>query len=295
MAATIRVDADLTLSRPGEGADAADEVYATVTASGADVEIYLEHPADVTGLGVLGAETLPALRTLAAEIANLGIVVCLTGPAGEVGRVGAVKSSIIDRQVTGSPHVRLGSVKGVMQVRQGKKERASHPSPLFLPPTTLFPLAPTLERSRRDRPTTTHYTPGSGRPRLIFVVGSDQWDGRPPREFALEAETITIGSSPDADLQLDGLDPMHAEIRHDKDDEYVLFVNDKPAGAIPLLDSDRLDPNAGQILRTGARIELGPWRMGYFREEFADHGRPFGGRLGGELSRQKRQPPRRRN
>ena len=37
---------------------------------------------------------------------------------------------------------------------------------------------------------------------------------------------------------------------------------------------------------------MGPWRMAFFREEYADHGRPFGGRLGGEFSVQKPQPTR---
>ncbi|MGO1547519.1 MAG: hypothetical protein ACTHXL_09220, partial [Microbacterium gubbeenense] len=44
-------------------------------------------------------------------------------------------------------------------------------------------------------------------------------------------------------------------------------------------------------LRTGASFTAGPWRFVFQREEFADHGRPFGGRQGGELSDQ---PPQRR-
>jgi hypothetical protein len=46
-------------------------------------------------------------------------------------------------------------------------------------------------------------------------------------------------------------------------------------------------------LRTGALITLGPWRLAFFREEFADHGRPFGGRMGGEFAVQRPQPARR--
>jgi hypothetical protein len=34
-------------------------------------------------------------------------------------------------------------------------------------------------------------------------------------------------------------------------------------------------------LRTAARVEVGRWTMSFFREEFADHGRPYGGRIGG--------------
>ena len=41
-----------------------------------------------------------------------------------------------------------------------------------------------------------------------------------------------------------------------------------------------------ETLRTGSRFTVGPWELVFAREEFADHGRPFGGRLGGEFSDQ---------
>ena len=46
------------------------------------------------------------------------------------------------------------------------------------------------------------------------------------------------------------------------------------------------------ILRTGARIDVGGHSLSFFREEYADHGRPYGGRSGGEIGYQRRQPPR---
>ena len=46
------------------------------------------------------------------------------------------------------------------------------------------------------------------------------------------------------------------------------------------------------ILRTGTRVDVGPWTLSYFREEYADHGRPYGGRIGGELGHQLSQPSR---
>jgi hypothetical protein len=52
-------------------------------------------------------------------------------------------------------------------------------------------------------------------------------------------------------------------------------------------------PNAGRILRTGALITLGSWRLAFFREEFADHGRPFGGRDGRKFPVQRQQLERR--
>ena len=47
-----------------------------------------------------------------------------------------------------------------------------------------------------------------------------------------------------------------------------------------------------QLLRTGTRVEVGTHRLVFFREEYADHGRPYGGRIGGEAGHQRPQPPR---
>ena len=129
-------------------------------------------------------------------------------------------------------------------------------------------------------PTSTHAESGAGRPRLIFKVG-EGWDGTPPREFDLLDTTTRIGSADDMDLRLEGLEPFHAEIRHSDEDEYVLsrvVADDEQNG--PMMSSAGLVGEG--ILRTGSPVELGSWSMSYFREEFADHGRPGGGREGGE-------------
>ena len=140
-----------------------------------------------------------------------------------------------------------------------------------------------------QHPTTTHAAFGAGDPKLIFVVGSDNWDGEPAREFPLTSDIIRIGSAPEMDLQLDGLDPSHAEIRHNEDDEYVLVVfGDAELSS----EHESGDVEGGHVLRTGARVELGAWAMSFSREEFADHGRPYGGRQGGEGAHQQRQAPR---
>jgi hypothetical protein len=78
-------------------------------------------------------------------------------------------------------------------------------------------------------------------------------------------------------LRLDGLADQHAEIRCEDSDEYVLVDLGAPGGS-------RVDgrPVERAALHTGDRIELGSWTMSYFRDEHADHGRPFGGRSGGE-------------
>lgn len=133
--------------------------------------------------------------------------------------------------------------------------------------------------------TTTHAAPGAGRPRLIFIVGDD-WSGGVPPEYDLVREVTRIGSGPDSDLTLDGLLPEHAEIRHDEHDEYVLHAH----GAAGL--DHGVEQSEGLILRTGTRVGLGAWAMSFARDEFADHGRPYGGRQGGEYAHQAGQPDR---
>jgi hypothetical protein len=278
VATAVRLDIDLAFSVEFEGA----EITGTVTASGSEIDVVVS---DAAGLLAGARGGIRSIRRAALELARRGAVVSLAGEDGVLASIGAVRGSVADRLLTGSPHI---SVRSYPALLAAVRSRRAENAPVFLPPPTLLPLAPTLERNRRPRITTTHYTPGSGRPRLIFVQGSEYWDGRPPREFELRPGVTTIGSAEDSDLRLSGLEPLHAQIRHDEHDEYYLFVLGEATG-VPLLDPDL---GVGRILRTGARIELGEWRMGYFREEFADHGRPFGGRLGGELSLQRPQPPR---
>lgn len=122
---------------------------------------------------------------------------------------------------------------------------------------------------------TTHDPRGGGRPRLIFAFGGSAPEHASQREFDLKPGVTVIGSGPDADLRLDGLAARHAEIRRDERDEYV--YTDLGGDA-----SGRVDGQAvSKPLRTGDRIELGGWTLSYFREEYADHGIPFGGRHGG--------------
>jgi hypothetical protein len=270
MAVVTRLDIDLVFSLVEPGAP--ESLEGTIRASGTEVTITANHP---ELLGSRRSVSLARLRDISQEIAALGFSVTLCGPAGLIASIGDVKSSVVHRALTGSPHVRLGSAAAVAPLLRQKSTSAAMP----FPPMTLFPLVPTVVRNSRDHISTTHYTPGSGRPRLVFVIGSENWDGTPAREFDLLPETTLIGSGADADLTLPGLGKTTALIRHDSRDEYVLEV----AGMAPV------------TLRTGARIELGDWRMAFFRAEFADHGRPWGGRLGGELSHQRPQQERHRS
>jgi len=284
MPSPVRLDIDLQFSL--SGVDALQGVVGSVSAAGNDITVTLSE----------GAVTLPASRTglalarvVGAELARLGLTVSLKTRHGVVGTAGAVRPPWFQRLVTRSPHLVLGSLTALLALR--RDGRSPGAQPITLPPTTLFPITPTVLRRVARRPTTTHYLPGSGRPRLIFTVSSGTWDGKPPREFDLLPDVTVIGASGAADLLLPGLDAEHARIVHNDQDEYVLFVTgDEPHTGQPVL-VDR--PSPGRILRTGALITLGPWRLAFFREEFADHGRPFGGRAGGEYAVQRPQPPRR--
>jgi len=280
---------DTTGAEFGDSFGDSDAMQGTVTAEGTEITVFTSNPE----MFVQGrALNLEPLRAVAAELATRGLTVAIKGPVGLIVRLGDVQASVTQRLVTRSPHIVLGSRSALAPLVQARMRGKSRmPVAIPLPPATVFPLAPTFDRRSRRKVTTTHYTPGSGRPRLIFVVGSENWNGQMPREFDLLPGITTIGSSPEANLQLPGLKPLHAEIRHDDNDEYRLFAIGEVAGSTRPAEGSEKSAN-GQILRTGSRLEMGPWRMGYFREEFADHGRPFGGRVGGEFAYQKTQPPR---
>lgn len=283
----VRLDIDLSFSEHEQGADADTPPFeGTITATGTEVRIVVSDPSRLPGNG---RRTLAELSTVADALASRGISVKLEGPDGPILQLGDVKKSALQRVITGSRHIRLGSVGAVapLLTRRNKGQVLTFP----IPPETPFPLVPTINRTVRRRITTTHYTPGSGRPRLIFAVGDATWDGSRPREFDLLPTKTVIGSGEEADLRLPGLAPVHAEIRHEGDDEYVLYGFDVVGGG-GAREQGPGRGGGGRILRTGARIELGDWRLAYFRAEFADHGRPYGGRVGGELARQRKQPPR---
>ncbi len=206
----VRLDIDLSFSVETDS----QVVAGTVRADGGEITVFVDNPAAFFSGGTLRrGELSPILDALATE----GVSVTVEGPKGVIASVGAVPRSRLSRIISGSAHVRLGALSAIINA-----VRHSSGAPRFeLPPATMFPLVPTINRRIRRRVTTTHYLRGSGRPRLIFVVGSEVWDGRPPREFLLGEGTTTIGSSPDADLRLEGLEPLHAEIRHDEHDDYV--------------------------------------------------------------------------
>ncbi|WP_336646314.1 FHA domain-containing protein [Microbacterium sp. USHLN186] len=141
----------------------------------------------------------------------------------------------------------------------------------------------TLSQEEGEQPTTTHAEWGAGDPHLR-ITGPESERMR----FALEADEVTIGSGADCALVIPGGDPVHATIVHDANDEYVLTLHGD--GEMNVDPGDGIDGDRSQILRTGARFTVGEWTLVFGREEFADHGRPYGGREGGELDDQPAQP-----
>jgi hypothetical protein len=281
MASSLRfdIDIDFSLAEPATDGKPEARLTGTVKAAGTTVEIFVDDPAAFRGNNLPG---IGQVRAFAGALARRGLAVSVAGPKGPLVSLGAVETSMAQRLFTRSPYIRLGSpgtLAPLLGIGRRALEKGSAPS--LLPPSTPFPLVPTVNRRIRRTITTTHYVRGGGRPRLIFVQNSQVWNGQVPREFELVADRTTIGSSDDAMLRLDGLEDVHAEVLHTEDDEYVLV----PRGAI----TGSVNGREPSVLRTGARVQLGAWALAFFREEYADHGRPFGGRNGGELSYQRPQ------
>ncbi|WP_207343617.1 FHA domain-containing protein [Arthrobacter sp. E3] len=270
----MRFDIDLEFSAelPAEDGKEAASVNGTIKAAGQEINIHT----DTAALFRLGSRRhITVIRKLAKSLATRGIVVNVSLPEGTIVSMGAVNVSPLQRLMSTSPHIKPGKSNTWATVI--KAQASSGLQRRMLPPSTPFPISPTFQRNYRMKPTTTHYARGGGRPRLIFVRDSETWDGRPPKEFNLTEEATVIGSGPEANFRLPELSAAHGSIIHTDDDEYVFFPTQPSSSEAP-----------GRILRTGARLLLGPWRMVFFREEYADHGRPFGGRTAGEFSKVQR-------
>lgn len=135
-------------------------------------------------------------------------------------------------------------------------------------------------------PTTTHAERGAGDPHLTISRAGERF------VYPLTEEETRIGAAAGNEVRLADTDPVHATIRHDDEDEYLLTLhgigemNANPEAAATG-GGDR-----SELLRTGARFTAGPWTLVFGRDEFADHGRPYGGREGGEFDDQPPQPER---
>lgn len=284
MPEVVRLAADLTIDIdvPADDAHPAAHVHAVL--STVDNRVHI-HSDDI--LSLVGQPSRAAVRRMAEQLARLGLIVDVSGPDGLIVSLGAVNPSFLHRIVTLSPYMRLGSWTRAATAARARLRPSSRSTRLRasgLPPGTPWPPFPSMGKIPHVA-STTHDPAGGGNPRLYVSDTSDPDAAWPVGVFHLSPSGATIGSGEGVGLRLAGIDDVQAEIIRTDDDEYVLIAR-----------STRILSTVGglqlprQILRTGARIQLGTWRMSYVRDEYADHGRPYGGRIGGELGRQRTQP-----
>jgi hypothetical protein len=254
---------------------------------GRRLRLEVDDPAAFAGLA-----DAPAVAGIAEALAVRGLVLDVTEGPGQrrLLSLGAVRAPWWQRRITGSRRISLGGWRalgapGRARLRelagrvQGKESAGG-----VLPPATPFPLAPTFARRVRVRPTGTNDPARGGQPRLVLVRDSYRPGERQPIYWLGEG-SCRIGSGADCDIRLPGLRELHAEVVHDERDEFVVVAH-APATYV------HGAPAIRAVLRTGARLQVGEWTLAFARAEYADHGRPFAGRIGGELGHQRPQPVR---
>jgi len=276
----LSVDADLIFSVevPGDRT-----VVGALTGTGDTLELSVSDP-----FVFAGRSDARAVRGIADALAARGLSITVVAPSGPLVTLGAPHSPWWQRWVTGSRHIRIERGAGLWSLARGRARATAGalPPSELVPPGTVWPLAPTFLRRRRSV-STTHDPEHGGRPRLIMAPRQAPRPGDRQEEFGLNRAVTTIGSDPECHIRLPGLAPVHAEVRHDERDEFVL-VRLTGTGVTRVNGA----PVASSVLRTASRVQLGDWTMSFYREEYADHGRPYGGRIGGELGHQRAQPPR---
>jgi hypothetical protein len=277
---SVRADLAFTVEVPGQ-----HTVHGHLRGAGRRLLLVVDRPEVFASRADSGA-----VRVLAEGLAQRGLTIEVRQGDTHLITMGDTVAPWWQRRATGSRHIRLGSLRGVWtsaRSRFGRGAAPVLPDGGLVPPGTLLPLVPTFRRRVRQPVATTHDPARGGRPRLVVVKPGGYQPGERQRVFWLTQEVTTIGSGEDCGLRLSGLADLHVEIVHDDQDEYVVRSHDPDVRV-----------NGAQVreqfLRTGSRLQLGPWTFAYSREEYADHGRPYGGRIGGELGHQQPQPPRRR-
>ena len=279
----VTADLEFTVDLPGR-----TPVRGSLRGTGGRLELRVSDPG-----AFAGRADSDSVRGVAAALAARGLVVGVVAGDATLLTLGATRTSWLQRRLTGSRHIAVGSPRGAWTGARGRLRSGAEamlPDQTLAPPSTLTPLAPTFLRRPRRAVTTTHDPGGGGNPRLILAPRSDPWPGDRQPVYPLGRAVTTIGSAEACDIRLPGLERLHAEVRHDADDEYVLVRTGGRDGDVRVNG----EPVGQRILRTASRVELGGWTLSFYREEYADHGRPYGGRIGGELGHQRPQPSRRR-
>lgn len=277
---SMRFDIDLTFAvdQPTDRPRFSRRSSGTIKAAGKTIHLKVDSYSLFPSIKQLDRR---ALNDFATKLKKAGVKIVVDGPEGTLLTLGDVKPNFSGRIASRSGAVRLGSLPDASKLFRGRGKRTGAES--FKIPATPFPLLPTFRKNYRLRATTTHYADGGGRPRLIFVQDSESWDGKAPKVLNIMGDSIEIGSAPENGLTLPGLEPVHARITRNDLDEFVVEAVGRVGGSAGLKPGDRY------TLRSGARMELNGWRLVFYREEYADHGRPFGGRNGGELAVQRPQ------
>ena len=276
---TVEADLKFTLDLPG-----LRTVRGSLTGSGKHLQLRVSDP-----FLFAGRSDASTVRGIADGFARHGVCLTVVAPAGPLVTLGVPRTSWLQRRVTGSRHIRVERGAGLWSLVRGRAQapaRGALPPAELAPPATLFPLAPTFRRSARPPVTTTHDPRGGGNPRLVMAPAAHPLPGDRQEAFRLR-DVTTIGSDAACDIRLAGLNPFEAEVRHDSSDEFVVV-------RLGVRGTTRVNgaPVDTALLRTGSRLTIGDWTMLFGREEYADHGRPYGGRLGGEIGHQRRQPAR---
>lgn len=283
MSPSMKIDADLDFSVEVDGVNL---TAGRLTGSGRELELRVQHPE-----AFAGGQDAAGIRELARTLAEHGLSLHVCDEGGNrLVSLGTVRTSWWQRRTTKSRHMRIGGLRGGVTAARGRLSRSDGvlPDLQLKPPGTLFPLLPTFQRRPRRPLTTTHQQGGS--PRLVVSSSPlGQSSQAPGQVHWLQDSVTTIGSDAGSDIVLAGLSLHHLEVHHTPEDEYV--VRATPQAQVRVHGALVTE----QVLRSSSRVEVGGWSLVYSRDEHADHGRPYGGRIGGELGRQRTQPPRPNN
>lgn len=290
MAAALHVDADLTLQVDTGLAedDPGRRLSARLTGSGTTVTLTLDGLGQMP-LGMGYRRAADPVRDLARLLADEGLTVVVAGAGGPLVSLGRVRQRIGDRVLTGSSHITVHDRRSALRMLRLRGDTGAPSLTSLVPPSTPWPMAPTLTPPRRRRVTTTHDPLGGGDPRLVYYLTPPEQGGE-RRVLHLRRGTTTVGGGAGDDLRVPGLRPGHLRVERNREtDEYEV---------VPVTDATTLvsgHPVTEPVrLRTGTVVRVGQLSLAYVRDEYADHGRPYGGREGGEFSRQRPQPRPRR-